>query len=73
MEPMFKEGKYAFIEINGVIENKAVGLFKLNDKYLIRRLMYKNGRFVLRADNKSVKDILVHNKDNFKIIGKVYI
>ncbi|MCR5186533.1 MAG: XRE family transcriptional regulator [Clostridia bacterium] len=73
MEPMFKEGKYAFIEVNGVIENKAIGLFKLNDKYLIRRLMYKNGRFVLRADNKSVKDILVHNKDSFKIIGKVYI
>ncbi len=73
MEPMFKEGKYAFIEVNGVIDNKAVGLFKLNDKFLIRRLMYKNGRFVLRADNKEVKDILVHNKDNFKIIGKVYI
>lgn len=73
MEPMFKMGKYAFIEINGVIENKAIGLFKLNNTYLIRRLMYKNGKFVLRADNKDIKDIVVHNKDDFKIIGKVYI
>ena len=70
MEPMFKMGKYAFIEINGVIENKAIGLFKLNNTYLIRRLMYKNGKFVLRADNKDIKDIVVHNKDDFKIIGK---
>jgi len=73
MEPMFKEGSYAYIEINGVIEHKAIGLFNLNDKYIIRRLMYKNDKFVLRADNKDVKDITVNSKDKFQIIGKVYI
>ena len=73
MEPLVKEGSYAFIEINGLIENRAIGLFKLNGEYLIRRLMYKNGKFLLRADNKEVKDINVGSKDKFQIIGRVYI
>lgn len=73
MEPLVKEGSYAFIEINGLVDNKAIGLFKLNDEYLIRRLMYKNDKFVLRADNKEVKDITVNSKDTFQIIGRVYI
>lgn len=73
MSPMFKEGSYAYIEINGVIEHKAIGLFKLNDEYLIRRLMYKNDKFVLKADNRDIKDITVNSKDKFQIIGKVYI
>ena len=73
MAPMFKEGSYAYIEINGIIDNKAIGLFKLNDEYLIRRLMYKKDKFVLRADNKDNKDITINSKDKFQIIGRVYI
>lgn len=73
MAPIIKEGTYAFVEINGLIENKAIGLFKLNDKYLVRRLLYKKDKFVLRADNKDVKDITVNSRDMFQIIGRVYI
>ncbi len=73
MAPIIKEGSYAFIEINGLIDNKAIGLFKLNNEYLIRRLMYKKDKFLLRADNKDVKDINISSRDDFKIIGRVYI
>lgn len=73
MEPLIKEGTYAFIEINGIIENRAIGLFKLNDEYIIRRLLYKKDKFILRADNKDVRDITVNTKDLFQIIGRVYI
>ena len=73
MAPLIKEGSYAFVEINGLLENRAIGLFNLNNKYLIRRLMYKKGKFVLRADNKDIKDISINSKDSFQIIGRVYI
>ena len=73
MAPLFKEGSYAYIQINGLIENKAIGLFKLNNEYMIRRLLYKKDKFILRADNKDIKDITINNKDSFQIIGKVYI
>ena len=73
MAPLIKEGSYAFVEINGLIDNRAIGLFKLNGEYLIRRLMYKNGKFILRADKKDSKDISVNSKDDFQIIGRVYI
>lgn len=73
MAPLIKEGTYAFVEINGLIENRAIGLFKLNDEYIIRRLLYKKDKFVLRADSKDFKDITVNSKDLFQIIGRVYI
>lgn len=73
MAPLIREGTYAFVEINGLIDNRAIGLFKLNDEYLIRRLLYKNDKFVLRADSKEFKDITVNSKDLFQIIGRVYI
>ena len=73
MEPMFKEGSYAFVEINAPIENRAVGLFKLNGDYFIRRLLYKKDRFILRADHREERDMTVTPKDDFQIIGRVYI
>lgn len=73
MMPIIEKNSYAFVEINGVIENKSIGLFKLNNEYLIRRLLYKKDKFVLKADNKDFKDITVNSHDTFQIIGKIYI
>ena len=73
MEPILKQGSYAYVEINGLLSSKDIGLFKYNDTYLIRRLIYKKGKFVLKADNKEIKDINVSNSDKFQIIGKIYI
>ena len=73
MAPIIKENTYAFIEINGLLSNKEIGLFILNDSYLIRRLIYRKGKFILRAENKEIKDISVSTNDKFQIIGKVYI
>lgn len=73
MAPLFKEGSYAYIQINGLVEHKSIGLFKLNGEFMIRRLLYKKDKFVLRADNKDIKDITINNKDSFQIIGRVYV
>lgn len=73
MEPIIKKGSYSFIELSGLIGNKGIGLFILNGEYLIRRLIYKNDKFILRADNKDYKDITINHKDFFKIIGRVYV
>lgn len=73
MAPLLKEGSYAYIQINGLVEPKSIGLFNFNNEYMIRRLLYKKDKFILRADSKDIKDITVNNKDSFQIIGKVYI
>ena len=73
MEPLLSENSYAFIEINGLVKNREIGLFKLNDKFIIRKLIYKKNQFILTANNKNIKDIKISNSDDFKIIGKVYI
>lgn len=72
MEPVLKENEYAFIEIDGLISNKEIGLFKLNDNFIIRRLIYRKDKLILRCDNKDIKDITVTPKDKFQIIGKIY-
>ena len=73
MAPIIKENTYAFIEINGLLSHKDIGLFKLNNEFLIRKLFFKQGKFVLKANNKEIKDITVSSSDKFQIIGKVYI
>lgn len=73
MEPLIKKGSYAFVEINGLVENKAIGLFKLNNTYLVRKLLYKKDKFILKADNKDIKDITINSHDSFQIIGRIYV
>ena len=73
MEPLIPEGSFAFVEVNGLVKNREVGLFKLNDEFIIRKLLYKRDKFVLSSNNKKIKDIKVSESDDFKIIGKIYI
>ena len=73
MAPLFTKNSYIFIELCGSLEDKDVGLFKYNDEFLIRRLIYKNGKFILKANNKNYNNIKVSSFDDFLIIGKAYI
>ncbi len=73
MAPTIQENSYAYIEINGLVQNKDIGLFKYNGEFMIRRLMYKKGKFVLKAENKEIPNITISDNDTFSIIGKVYI
>ena len=73
MIPLFSKNSYIFIEPCGSLENKDIGLFKYNNTFIIRRLMFKNGKFVLKANNKNYPNIKINNSDDFIIIGKAYI
>ena len=75
MEPVFAKDSNIFVEIVGLLENKDYGLFKADDKFLIRKLLYRKGGLVLRAENKEleIEDILVSELKEFEIIGKIYI
>jgi transcriptional regulator with XRE-family HTH domain len=72
MEPIFSKDSFVFIEIAGLLENKDYGLFKVDNKILIRKLLYRKGGIVLRSENKELPDILVSELKNFQIIGKIY-
>lgn len=73
MDPIIKENSYAYIEINGLVKNKEIGLFKYNGEFMIRRLLYKNGKFVLKSENAEIPTIKITEHDTFSIIGKVYV
>ena len=75
MEPVFTKGSNVFIEIAGLLENKDYGLFKVNNDFLIRKLLYRKSGFVLRAENKNleIEDITVTDLNEFEIIGKIYM
>ena len=72
---LFAKDSNIFVEIVGLLENKDYGLFKADDKFLIRKLLYRKGGLVLRAENKEleIEDILVSELKEFEIIGKIYI
>lgn len=73
MDSIFQKGDTLFVEQAGILENKDIGLFKLNNEFLIRKFIYKRNKIILKATNKSVKDITISSKDSFFIIGKIYI
>lgn len=73
MAPLFEKDSNAFIEIAGLLSNKDVGLFKVDNQFLIRRFLYRKNDIVLRAEDKSIDDIKVSEIKDFKIIGKVYM
>lgn len=74
MEPVFQKGSHVFVEIAGLIENKDYGLFNLDGKFLIRKLLYRKSGLILRAENKELEleDILITKDKKFEIIGKIY-
>lgn len=73
MNPIMQKNSYVFVEVNGLINNKEIGLFKVNSDFVIRKLIYKKDHFVLKANDKKIKDITISDLDRFQIIGKVYI
>lgn len=71
MEPHFIKGSYAFLELNVPLNNKEVGLFEYNGKFMVRRFIIRKDKLVLRADNKNYNDIDLSENDKFTIIGKI--
>lgn len=73
MNPIIKENTYVFVEINGLLKHKEIGLFRVNNEFLIRKLYYKKDHFILKANDKKFKDITISDHDDFQIVGKIYI
>jgi len=73
MNPLMKENSYVFVEINGLINHREIGLFKVNNQFVIRKLIYRKNSFILKANDKKFKDITISNTDDFQIIGKIYV
>ncbi|MCL2382811.1 MAG: XRE family transcriptional regulator [Oscillospiraceae bacterium] len=71
MSPLYEKGDYVFVELNSLLNDKECGVFKLNNKILMRNFSNKKDVIVLKAKNKETPDITVKKDDNFYIIGKV--
>ena len=73
MNPIIKQNTYAFVEVNGLVKHREIGLFKVNDEFVIRKLIYRKNHFILKANDKKFKDIMISDEDDFQIIGKIYV
>ncbi len=71
MEPRLEKDVYAFVELNTPLENKDIGVIEYKGKILIRRYVIRKDSLLLRADNKNFKDIVLEEKDDYNIIGKI--
>lgn len=67
----FDLNTYAYVELNSIVENNDIGLFKYEDKIYLRRLFFRLDSFILKADNPDYPDIKIKNFDDFFIIGKI--
>lgn len=73
MEGICNKGEYIYIELNSPLNNKDIGIFSVNNEIVIRKFFLKKGKYTLKANNKSFKDIAISESDDFFIIGKVLV
>lgn len=73
MEKTINFGNYIFIEFNTLLNNKDIGLFCVNNEFVVRRFYSKKGKITLKADNRKFPDISIKDSDQFYIVGKVIV
>ncbi|MGL5950925.1 MAG: XRE family transcriptional regulator [Cetobacterium sp.] len=73
MEPTIYEGDYIVVKRDLEVSIGDIGVFFLNTEYgegVVKRLKYKNGKYVLESDNNAYDDIEIKSED-VKVCGKV--
>jgi len=71
MEPYIKKDEFAYINSSSPLEINDIGLFKIDNEFLIRFFIPKENKILLKPANSSFKSITISNLNNFYIIGKV--
>lgn len=72
MKSSLPKGSVGFVEFNAIPKHRELGLFKLDGKFLVRKIVYRKNKVLLKADSLLTRDILVENVDDLIIVGKVY-
>ena len=72
MKSSVPKGSTVFVEFNTIPKHRELGLFKLNEKFLVRKIIYRKNKVLLKADSLLTRDIVIDDVDNLIIVGKVY-
>lgn len=71
MEKTLKQGDYVFVEFNTLLNNNDIGLFFVDNKFIIRKFFSENGKITLKAENPKYPNIKINGNIDFYIIGKI--
>lgn len=71
MEPSLIKGSYAFVELNSPLDSHDIGLFYYKGTFIIRRFVIRKNGLFLKSDNKNYPNIILKEKDDFYIVGKI--
>lgn len=65
------DGDLALIKMQKQLENNEIGAFRINGEVTLKRLKIEDNTITLKAENFSYRDIVVTEKDDFEVIGKL--
>ena len=71
MYPTITDGAIVIIKTDEEVADRDIGVFLLNDEAYVKRIVRKDNIILLYSDNLDYEPILVTEKDNFYICGKV--
>ena len=71
MSSKIDENDYIFVRQNVPLSNKDIGLFLIDNKFIIRKFIIRKNDISLRPENKDFEETVVTNDSNFFIVGKV--
>lgn len=65
------EGDYIVVRQQPIAENNDIVVAMIDDEATVKRLFISEDRIELRPENQNLKPIIIGQKDELKIIGKV--
>ena len=71
MSSKIDENDYIFVRQNVPLSNKDIGLFLIDNKFIIRKFIIRKNDISLRPENKDFEETVVTNDSNFFIVGKI--
>lgn len=70
IEAGIHEGDYVIIKPQNTIENGEIGVILIGDDATIKRVLFENGKIILKPENRTMLPVIYESKD-VGIIGKV--
>ncbi|MFG5473442.1 helix-turn-helix domain-containing protein [Enterococcus faecalis] len=71
MEPIFHNNDYVFVKRQSEIYSGNIGVVIVNGESFLKRIWFENNFVRLESFNKKYKDVIITEKDEFRIVGKV--
>lgn len=73
MEPLFTDKEIVFVTVDSEVRNGQIGVVMINDEAYIKKMYVEDNNLRLVSLNSDYDDILVDDRDDIRVVGRVVL